>query len=95
MKLFRSIGRDAGMMHPRMKTDQKNLRGDCDGRISPGRAGENHFGRKQRTKFVSRSAVLRCTAEQFVGAVEVPDEAGVPNPAMVVGGKLRAWIGIR
>jgi len=80
MKLFRSIGRDAGMMHPRMKTDQKNLRGDCDGRISPGRAGENHFGRKQRTPFASGGLVVGRAADEFVRAVEVPYEVGGAKP---------------
>jgi len=40
------------------------------------RTRENQFGREQRTKFVSVSAVLRRAADEFVRPVEVPDEAG-------------------
>jgi hypothetical protein len=43
MERVRPIVRDTGMMHPRGKSAQKNLRDKGNGRIAKGRAGEDHF----------------------------------------------------
>jgi hypothetical protein len=54
------------MMHPCAKTAQKNLRSKGDGRITPGRAGENHFVREQRAPLAGLGMVVRRAADEFV-----------------------------
>lgn len=49
-------------------------------RCAPGRGGENHVRREQRTPVSGGGAVLRRAADEFVGAVEVPDQAGGAEP---------------
>jgi hypothetical protein len=59
-----------------MKPHGEILRSKCDGRIPPGRAGENDFVCEQRTPFAGGGVVVRCAADEFVPTVGFFDEAG-------------------
>lgn len=62
------------------KMQRHNSCGKCDGQIIAGhRVGENNIGREKRTPFACGGAVFGRAADEFVSAVEFPNEPCFPK----------------
>lgn len=59
-----------------MRTARRNLFGEGEDGISPGRAGENDFVGEQRTPLAGCGAVVRRAANEFVTTIGFSDETG-------------------